>query len=117
MMGQFRRGLSGPLVGLLPADVNTAGVRDVVLLDESGQFSDEARELCTDDELTPTRGCSAPTFHGSAQDMAAIAGTLLSVAGLSMQAGRSGAHPVAVPRSGVTPSDHYIPSTLCPMLQ
>lgn len=64
----------------------------------------------TDDELTPTRGCSAPTFHGSAADMAAIAGTLLTFVGLSVQADASGAHLVALPHSGVTPSHCFIPS-------
>lgn len=64
----------------------------------------------TDDELTPTRGCSAPTFHGSAADMAAIAGTLLSVISLSIQADNSGAHLIALPHSGVIPSHRHIPS-------
>jgi hypothetical protein len=61
------------------------------------------------DELTPTRGCSAPTFHGSAADMAGVAGTLLSVIGLSMQAKLSGTHLVALPHSGVSPAHRFLP--------
>ena len=61
------------------------------------------------DELTPTRGCSAPTFHGSAADMAGVAGTLLSVIGLSMQTSIAGTHLVALPQSGVTPAHRFIP--------
>lgn len=61
------------------------------------------------DELTPTRGCSAPTFHGSAADMAGVAGTLLSVIGLSMQAKISGTHLVALPHSGVSPAHRFVP--------
>ena len=61
------------------------------------------------DELTPTRGCSAPTFHGSAADMAGVAGTLLSVIGLSMQAKVSGTHLVALPHSGVSPAHRFVP--------
>ncbi|MFJ9390062.1 ThiF family adenylyltransferase [Nocardioides sp. NPDC101246] len=60
------------------------------------------------DELTPTRGCSAPTFHGSAADMAGVAGTLLSVIGLSMQAKFSGTHLTALPHSGVNPAHRFV---------
>lgn len=63
----------------------------------------------SEDEVTPTRGCSAPTFHGSSADMAGVAGTLLSVIALSMQAGRTGTHLVALPHSGVTPAHRFIP--------
>lgn len=61
------------------------------------------------EELTPTRGCSAPTFHGSAADMAGVAGTLASFIGLSMQANCSGTHLVALPFSGVTPAHQFVP--------
>lgn len=61
------------------------------------------------DELTPTRGCSAPTFHGSSADMAGVAGSLLSVVGLSMQAAITGTHLIALPHSGVTPAHRFIP--------
>jgi hypothetical protein len=33
------------------------------------------------DEIIPTRGCSTPTFHGSAADLAGVAGSLTSILG------------------------------------
>lgn len=60
------------------------------------------------DELTPTRGCSAPTFHGSAADMAAVAGTLLNLIATSHKARTDGTHLTALPYSGVSPAHHYI---------
>src|ERR687898_170919 len=38
-------------------------------------------ESLDDHELIPTRGCSVPTFHGSAEDLAAVAATLVSLLG------------------------------------
>lgn len=63
----------------------------------------------SEDEVTPTRGCSTPTFHGSSADMAGVAGTLLSVIGLSMQACITGTHLIALPHSSVTPAHWFIP--------
>jgi hypothetical protein len=88
---------------------STAGAV-VARTSELEAYRDFWAEAATEDEVTPTRGCSAPTFHGSAADMAAIAGALLSVISLSIQADKSGAHLVALPHSGVTPSHRYIPS-------
>lgn len=47
-MAQFRRGLSLPLRELLPNGIDLAEVGDLILLDEAGQFSDEARDLCVE---------------------------------------------------------------------
>ncbi|MEV5413170.1 hypothetical protein AB0K60_30570 [Thermopolyspora sp. NPDC052614] len=52
-MAQFRCGLRRPLRELLPDDFDLAGVGDLVLLDEEGQFSDEARDLCLE-HLVPS---------------------------------------------------------------
>lgn len=61
------------------------------------------------DELVPTRGCSAPTFHGSAADMAGIAGALLSFIAMSLEARTPGTHLMALPQSGVSPTHRFIP--------
>lgn len=52
-MGQFRRGLSRPLGQLLPRDLDLTGLEDLLLIDETGQFSDEARDLCLE-HLVPS---------------------------------------------------------------
>ncbi|MFD2415408.1 ThiF family adenylyltransferase [Amycolatopsis pigmentata] len=65
-----------------------------------------------DDELVPTRGCSIPTFHGSAADMAAIAATLTSLLGTHLAATESvpGTHLIALPHSPASPSYTFIQS-------
>jgi hypothetical protein len=61
------------------------------------------------DELTPTRGCSVPTFHGSAADLAAVAASLLNLLALHLTAPASGTHLIALPHSpGPGPHHHYI---------
>jgi hypothetical protein len=59
------------------------------------------------DEFVPTRGCSLPTFHGSAADLAAVAGTLTSLIATHLNDGASGTHVIALPHSGVAPAHHY----------
>jgi len=61
------------------------------------------------DELVPTRGCSAPTFHGSAADMAGTAGALLSFIAMSIEAQAPGTHLLALPQAGVTPIHRFLP--------
>lgn len=59
-------------------------------------------------ELVPAPGCSVPTYHGSAADLAAIAGVMVSVVGQQVAAPVAGAHLVASPHSGVQPSWRFI---------
>jgi hypothetical protein len=53
------------------------------------------------DELVPAPGCSVPTFHGSAADLAAVAGTLTSLLGphLHQQELIAGGHLFALPHT------------------
>jgi hypothetical protein len=62
------------------------------------------------DELVPTRGCSVPTFHGSAADMAAVAASLTSLLGshVSATVPVSGTHLIALPHSPVGPFHRFI---------
>ncbi len=61
------------------------------------------------DELTPTRGCSVPTFHGSAADLASVAAGLTSLIGQHLTTPATGTHLIALPHSGVTPAHTYVP--------
>ena len=61
------------------------------------------------DELTPTRGCSVPTFHGSAADLAAVAACLLNLLALHLSTPASGTHLIALPHApGPGPHHHFI---------
>ncbi|GAA5217623.1 ThiF family adenylyltransferase [Streptomyces thinghirensis] len=60
------------------------------------------------DELNPTRGCSVPTFHGSAADLMATTATLVNVLGTQMRHPVSGTHLCAQPHTGTHPAHHFI---------
>jgi hypothetical protein len=67
------------------------------------------REPDRDDELTPEPGCSTPTFHGSAADLAAVAGTLTSLLAPHLKSPEvHGSHLVGLPH-GPAPGHHWIP--------
>jgi hypothetical protein len=66
------------------------------------------------DELIPTRGCSIPTFHGSAADLAAVAATLVSLIGVHLQqaeAVTSGTHLIALPHAATGPRHQFLLTT------
>lgn len=60
------------------------------------------------DEFVPTRGCSLPTFHGSAADLAAVAATLTNLIAPHLADKTSGTHLFALPHSGVAPAYRYV---------
>ncbi len=67
-------------------------------------------EPTTSDEIVPTRGCSVPTFHGSAADLAAIAGVLLNLVSPHIRSDSPGAHLAALPHApGQGPAHFWIP--------
>ncbi|MBT2485921.1 thiamine biosynthesis protein ThiF [Microbacterium sp. ISL-108] len=51
----------------------------------------------THDLLVPTRGCSVPTFHGSAADLAAAAGVMVSLLGQQLLSPSAGVHLFTLP--------------------
>ena len=60
-------------------------------------------------ELTPTRGCSVPTFHGSAADLAAVAACLVNLLAMQLSSPTSGTHLIALPYAGGSaPRHHFI---------
>ena len=69
-------------------------------------------DVAEGDELIPTRGCSVPTFHGSAADLAAVAATLTSLIGthLQLSAPLSGTTLVALPHAADGPRYCYLPT-------
>jgi hypothetical protein len=61
------------------------------------------------DEIMPAPGCSIPTYHGSAADLAALAATLTSLLGPHLHAAQlAGSHLVALPHSYAGAARHWI---------
>lgn len=61
--------------------------------------------------LIPTRGCSVPTFHGSAADLAASAGVMVSILGRQLLEPNAGAHLFTLPHaaSANTRASAFVP--------
>ncbi|MEU0662533.1 ThiF family adenylyltransferase [Streptomyces lavendulocolor] len=68
-------------------------------------------EPAPDDELRPTRGCSTPTFHGSAADLMATTATLVTLLGTQIRHPVSGTHLCAQPHTGTAPAYRFVPHT------
>jgi hypothetical protein len=65
-----------------------------------------------EDQLVPAAGCTVPTFHGSAADLAVVAGGLFSLLGHSLATGTPGAHLLASSHAGDHGPMHvFIPYT------
>ncbi|MGW9557014.1 ThiF family adenylyltransferase [Nocardiopsis sp. NPDC055551] len=62
-------------------------------------------------EIIPTRGCSTPTFHGSAADLAGVAASLTSILGSHFGAVTpvSGTHLISLPHGEAGPRRTFIP--------
>jgi hypothetical protein len=70
------------------------------------------RDPLAGDELVPTRGCSVPTFHGSAADLTAVAGVLTSLLGAHLAATSDtvGVHLIALPHAAAGPRHKFVTS-------
>ncbi len=60
------------------------------------------------DEIIPARGCSTPTFHGSAADLASVAGVLVSLLAPHLCTPSSGTHLVALPHAMGGPAHVFV---------
>lgn len=65
------------------------------------------------DEIIPTRGCSTPTFHGSAADMSGVAASLTSLLGghLGSSEPLSGTHLISLPHGEAGPLRSFVAAT------
>jgi hypothetical protein len=65
------------------------------------------------DEIIPTRGCSTPTFHGSAADLSGVAASLTSILGSHLGAHTpvSGTHLISLPHGEAGPLRRFVPSS------
>ena len=66
-------------------------------------------DLDPGDLVLPMPGCSTPTFHGSAADVAGLAATMLNLIAGHLDANTVGMHLVNMPHSGIDlPGHHYL---------
>ena len=96
----------GRPAGILETDANTGQIVEADPALEPYQVFWKDPE--PGDEFFPTRGCSLPTFHGSAADLAAVAASLTNLIAPHLADNASGTHLFALPHSGVTPPYQYI---------
>jgi hypothetical protein len=70
----------------------------------------------TGSEIVPTRGCSTPTFHGSAADLAGVAASLTSILGAHLGAGEalSGTHLISLPHGEAGPKREFVHAPVLP---
>jgi hypothetical protein len=95
-----------------PAAIDEAVGRVVVADGSLERFHQLWQDPPPGDEIVPARGCSVPTFHGSAADMAAVAGVLVSLLGPHLLTARSGTHLVALPHAAGGPAHHFVKAPL-----
>ena len=101
--------ISAPGSKLTPSEID-ARVGGTVLADADLELYHPLwQEVADEDELIPTRGCSVPTFHGSAADLAAVAATLVNMIGLHLQPlTGSGTHLIALPHAPSGPRHLFV---------
>jgi hypothetical protein len=108
-------GTLGILTVSAPSDANGPAVVDArtgrrVLADPALELYHTLwQEPLDGHELTPTRGCSVPTFHGSAADLAAVTACLVNLLALHLTTPESGTHLIALPHApGSGPYHRFI---------
>lgn len=75
------------------------------------RFHSMWQEPRTGDDLLPAPGCSVPTYHGSAADLAAVGASLISMLAMHVGSDVSGTHLVALPHApGTGAGHHFVPA-------
>ncbi len=103
--------LCAPNVQLGPSEIDQNAGRTITSSGELELYHELWRESPDDHELIPTRGCSVPTFHGSAADLAAVAATLVSLLGNHLRqtaTAVSGTHLIALPHADCGPRHYFL---------
>jgi hypothetical protein len=104
--------LCAPNSQLGPSEIDQNAGRTITSNGELELYHKLWQESPDDHELIPTRGCSVPTFHGSAADLAAVAATLVSLLGDHLRqtaTALSGTHLIALPHADSGPRHYFLP--------
>jgi hypothetical protein len=88
------------------AELDTAAGSRVAQRNDLQEYEAFWRDSAPGEEVVPTRGCSVPTFHGSAADLAATAATLLNLLAHHIGTADSGTHLFRLPHTEGTGPDH-----------
>jgi hypothetical protein len=92
-----------------PAVIDTRAGKTVLADPALEPYHTLWREPLDGHELIPTRGCSVPTFHGSAADLAAVAACLVNLLAIHLTTPVSGTHLIALPHApGSGPHHRFI---------
>lgn len=89
-----------PGAGVGPATVDRWVSEEVLSKGDLERFHCFWTPADKDDQLVPAAGCTVPTFHGSAADLAVVAGGLFSLLGHSLRSTTAGAHLLASSHAG-----------------
>jgi hypothetical protein len=101
-----------PSAGFGPATVDQWVSEQVLARGDLERFHCFWTPAAKEDQLVPAAGCTVPTFHGSAADLAVVAGGLFSLLGHCLTAGTPGAHLLASAHAGDDGPTHvFIPYT------
>lgn len=102
--------LCAPNLQLVPSEIDQNAGCTITSKGELELYHELWRESLDDHELIPTRGCSIPTFHGSAADLAAVSATLVSLLGNHLDPAAtalSGTHLIALPHADSGPRHYF----------
>lgn len=106
--------ICSPDTAILPSELDKQVGQTVLASSELELYHPLWREEEEGDELIPTRGCSVPTFHGSAADLAAVAATITSLIGSHLRdpaaSSVSGTHLVSLPHAAKGPRHFFLPA-------
>ena len=109
--------ICAPGAACTPSELDDQAGRSVVADGGLELYHPLWEDAAEGDELIPTRGCSVPTFHGSAADLAAVAATLVNMIGLHLQQAEapvSGTHLIALPHAPAGPRHRFLPAASDP---
>jgi hypothetical protein len=107
--------LTRPGTGPDPETADAAAGETVLATPELEKFACFWQPPTPEEELNPAPGCSVPTFHGSAADLAAIAGALTRlIAGNLAAPDMAGTHLVAMAHAGHREGHTWLPFSAAP---
>jgi molybdopterin/thiamine biosynthesis adenylyltransferase len=105
--------VAGRTSGVGPSTIDNATADVVRANGQLERFHGFWTPASKSDQLVPAAGCSVPTFHGSAADLAVVAGAMASFIGQHLNSGTSGTHLMASPVGNAEVVPHkFIPFPL-----
>lgn len=110
--------LTRPGTGPDPETADAAAGETVLATPELEKFACFWKRPVPAEELNPAPGCSVPTFHGSAADLASLAGAFTRlIAGNLPAPDMAGTHLVAMAHAGHREGHTWLPFTTAPSTQ